>query len=61
MRGLVAHWPLVAAGRTSADEAADYLAGFYQGAPVTAFLLQSDDRTILIGRERYRRRDAAAC
>lgn len=37
MRGLVAEWPLVQRARRSASQAMHYLAGFYQGAPVTAF------------------------
>ena len=36
MRGLVADWPAVQAGRRSARDAADYVRQFYAGRPVTA-------------------------
>ncbi len=36
-KGLAGDWPLVRAGLTSARTAMDYLKGFYQGRPVTAF------------------------
>jgi hypothetical protein len=35
LRGLVAHWPLVRAGRESAQAACDYLKKFYRGSAVT--------------------------
>ena len=38
LRGLAAHWPLVAAARDSMDATARYLMQFYQDAPVTAFI-----------------------
>jgi hypothetical protein len=38
LRGLAADWPLVRAGRVSPIAAMQYLAGFYQGAPVRAQL-----------------------
>ncbi|WP_150126903.1 cupin-like domain-containing protein [Sphingomonas panacis] len=37
LRGLVRDWPLVRAGLTGADAAADYLKRFYQGAPVVGY------------------------
>ncbi|SDA20992.1 cupin-like domain-containing protein [Sphingomonas sp. NFR15] len=37
LRGLVCDWPLVRAGRTGAQAAADYLKRFYQGAPVVGY------------------------
>lgn len=37
LRGLVRDWPLVRAGLTSADAAADYLKRFYQGVPVVGY------------------------
>lgn len=36
LRGFVAHWPLVAAGRRGIGDALDYLRGFDRGATVTA-------------------------
>ena len=36
-RNLVDDWPMVAAGRRSADDAAQYLRGFYSGEPLTSF------------------------
>ena len=38
LRGLVRHWPLVAASLRSDDEAAAYLAGFDRGASVEGFV-----------------------
>ena len=38
LRGLVSDWPLVRAGKQSPIAAMQYLAGFYQGAPVRAQL-----------------------
>ena len=38
LRGLAADWPLVRAGRRSAQDAADYLRGFDVGRPVTAYV-----------------------
>lgn len=38
LRGLVKDWPAVAAASASAQQACDYLAGFYRGAPVEAFV-----------------------
>ena len=37
LKGLVNDWPVVTAGRESADAAIDYLAGFYENATVGAF------------------------
>lgn len=39
--GLVAHWPLVAAGRRSAQEADHYLRGFYRDATVNVVTLDA--------------------
>jgi hypothetical protein len=36
LRGLVADWPIVAAGKQSPQAAADYLRQFYSGKPLTA-------------------------
>ena len=36
LRGLVADWPVVKAGRQSPRAVADYVRGFYSGKPVTA-------------------------
>ena len=36
LRGLVADWPAVQAGRRSPQEAADYIRQFYEGRPLTA-------------------------
>lgn len=36
LRGLVADWPVVKAGKQTARAAADYVRGFYSGRPVTA-------------------------
>ena len=36
LKGLVADWPVVKAGRQSARAVADYVRGFYSGKPVTA-------------------------
>jgi Cupin-like domain len=38
LRGLVAHWPAVRAGRGSAAGAAAYLRGYYRGATVGAWI-----------------------
>jgi hypothetical protein len=38
LRGLITNWPLVRAGRDSAQAAMEYLNGFYRGAPVRAQL-----------------------
>ena len=40
LKGLVKNWPLV--GKGSPQEAAEYLAGFYQGRPVVAFIGQPE-------------------
>lgn len=37
LKGVVADWPLVRAGRTSSAEAMDYLLAFYQGRPVVGY------------------------
>nr|WP_033920980.1 cupin-like domain-containing protein [Sphingomonas sp. 37zxx] len=37
IRGLVADWPMVAAGQTGAQAAVDYLLGFYNGRPGTGY------------------------
>jgi hypothetical protein len=42
LRGLASHWPLVQQARSSDSEASRYLLGYYQQAPVTAFVSQSD-------------------
>ena len=38
LKGLVAHWPVVAAGLRSAPAAVDYLRGFYRDATVGAWM-----------------------
>lgn len=43
-KGLCLHWPLVAAGLRSAEEAAQYLRQFYQGKPVTACYLEAEQQ-----------------
>lgn len=42
VRGLVADWPLVAAGRDGARALADYLLGFYNGHPVTGYTARAE-------------------
>jgi hypothetical protein len=42
LRGLVAHWPAVRAGRVSSRSAADYLLRFYGGEPVIAKIAPHD-------------------
>jgi hypothetical protein len=42
LKGLVAHWPIVAAGLRSATAAVDYLRGFYQDATVGAWMGSPD-------------------
>ncbi len=42
LRGIATDWPLVAAARSGTRSASDYLRGFYQGAPVTAFRGRGD-------------------
>lgn len=37
LKGLVSHWPAVAAGKESARTAADYLRSFDQGIPLTVY------------------------
>ncbi|MBW8881952.1 MAG: cupin-like domain-containing protein, partial [Asticcacaulis sp.] len=37
LKGLAADWPLVRAGLQSPLAAMDYLKGFYQGRPITAY------------------------
>lgn len=44
LRGLVRDWPLVRAGLDSAEAAADYLRGFYRGAPVVAMVAPAEVR-----------------
>jgi len=41
IRGLVSDWPLVRAGGESLTAASEYLLGFYQGAPVNAFVSEA--------------------
>ena len=41
-RGYVSDWPLVEASENSAQSALSYLAGFYQGRPVNAFLAEPE-------------------
>ena len=38
MKGLIKDWPAVRAATTSPEQACRYLAGFYRGAPVEAFV-----------------------
>ncbi len=42
LRGLVAEWPVVKAGRRSVDAAIDYLDGFYDNATIGAFFGNPD-------------------
>jgi len=42
LKGLVAHWPVVAAGLQSAPAAVDYLRGFYRDATVGAWMGSPD-------------------
>ncbi len=42
LRGIVADWPVVKAGRQSVDAAIDYLGGYYDNATVGAFLGNPD-------------------
>jgi len=42
MRGVVAHWPLVAQGRAGLEPCLKYLMGFDQGKPVDAVLAKPD-------------------
>ena len=42
IRGLASGWPLVQKALESAADASDYLLGFYQDTPVTAFVSESD-------------------
>jgi hypothetical protein len=42
LRGAVAHWPAVAAGKQSADATAAYLSQFDRGAEVRAFIAPSE-------------------
>lgn len=42
MRGLVAHWPLVAQGRAGLEACLQYLSGFDQGLPVDALLAKPE-------------------
>ncbi|KQY79794.1 MULTISPECIES: cupin-like domain-containing protein [Roseateles] len=44
LRGLVADWPLVSAGRQGLEAALHYLAGFDSGAPVDALLVRPGAR-----------------
>ena len=41
-RGYVSDWPLVKASENSAQSALNYLAGFYEGRPVNAFLAEPE-------------------
>ncbi len=41
-RGYVTDWPIVKASLNSAQSALSYLAGFYKGRPVNAFLAESE-------------------
>ena len=41
-RGYVSDWPLVKASQNSAQSALSYVAGFYQGRPVNAFLAEPE-------------------
>ena len=42
LKGLVADWPIVAAGKTSLKAATDYIRQFYSGATVTTFCAQKE-------------------
>ncbi|MDO6718465.1 cupin-like domain-containing protein [Psychrosphaera sp. 1_MG-2023] len=42
IRGFINHWPLVKAGKTSNDDAFEYLSKAYNGQPITAYYAQPE-------------------